>query len=181
MAGLLADQGTQVHLHKLQLSPYANLMPETMHYTAAPHWLSPVTPENQSTIAEDVCLLRCQAPNWKKEDSVFYILTSLWQSRHGFFATAEPRTAFYHMKGVFGFDILRAQDPNYLWKISKRAIKSVITLKTKNLWLLASAMPVSFSPASARTAPDCSRKHWGMHFAEFQAAHLMASHLPLQP
>lgn len=52
-------------------------------------------------------------------------------NRHGFFDTAEPRTAFYHMKGVFGFDILRAQDPNYLWKISKRAIKSVITLKTK--------------------------------------------------
>ena len=80
MASLLADQETQVHLHKLPLSPYANLMPETKHYTAAPHWLSPVTPENQSSIAEVVCLLRCQALNWKKEkDSVFYVLTSLWQ------------------------------------------------------------------------------------------------------
>ena len=154
MATLLADQGTQVHLHKLQLSPYANLLPETMHHTAAPYWLSPVTPENQSSIAEVVCLLRCQAPNWKKKKKIHILRFNFSvANRHGFFDTAEPRTAFYHMKGVFGFDILRAQDPNYLWKISKRAIKSVITLKTKNLWLLASAMPVSLSPASARTVP----------------------------
>lgn len=94
-----------------------------------------------------------QAPNWKKKRIHILRFNFSVANRHGFFDTAEPRTAFYHMKGVFGFDILRARDPNYLWKISKGAIKSVITLKTKNLWLLASAMPVSFSPASARTVP----------------------------
>lgn len=50
------------------------------------------------------------------------------------------------MKGIFEVDILRAQHPNYLWKISKRATKSVMILQTKNLWLLACALPISPHP-----------------------------------
>lgn len=118
-------------------------------------------------------LIRFSSPILKKAVKCSPFFTSLWWKRWGFFNTIGPRTAFYHMKAVFGGDILKSQYPNYLQKISKTVIKSVIILKTKNLWLLASVLSISFSPVSACTALDCSRSHWSMYFAEFQAAHLM--------
>lgn len=148
---------------------------------AAPRWPSRVTPRSKILLSKLCARYNLMPPIFFNRNEVFYFLTLLWQNRRGAFCTTGPRMALYHMRGLFGGDILRAQYPNYLWKISKTAIKSVIILKPKNLWLLASALPIPFSLASARTALDCSRRHWSMYFAEFQAAHLMVSYLPLQP
>lgn len=150
MASLLADQETQVHLHKLRLSPYANLMPETritrLHTGCGDPW--------ESKFYCWGCMpAQMSSPQLKKRRIQYSRFNFSVANRHGFFDfTAEPRKlTFYHRRSIW-FWHLRAQDPNYLWKIVKsHQIQSHLHWKAKIYSAPGICSAVSVSPVSART------------------------------